>query len=194
MPIPTDIRDIRTPVAPPTTFSVKVVATAQNTSGWTALSASTKHRISPVAIAAPPFLAAAIIRFSTVTTRQPRSRAMVAVLSVDPLSATITSTVPGYRSRATSTESRSAGRNLSSLYAGIINEISRDRTFSIISVCIYSGLSNGASRRNSRIMSASFSGSFTPMVPWVRLGISRISTPVSSRRIFSLLAWRNGTI
>lgn len=59
------------------------------------MSASVKQMIGAVAIAAPPFLEAPIMRLETAATRQPRAAAIVAVSSVELLSATITSTASG---------------------------------------------------------------------------------------------------
>ena len=125
--IPSDHLSMRTPVAPATTRPVANESSmALKVSGWTSESASTKQRISPPAAAAPPLRTEAMRRSSTRTTRQPRSRAMAAVRSVETLSATITSIAPGPRrhcSRAVSSESSNRGRNRSSLCAGITNEI-----------------------------------------------------------------------
>jgi hypothetical protein len=90
-PIPRDILLIVTPVAPKITSSVSVRSRTLKVSGWMRESASTKATTSPQAILAPPFRAAAIRLNSTVATRQPRSRAISAVRSVDALSATMTS-------------------------------------------------------------------------------------------------------
>ncbi len=89
------------------------------------MSASVKQTMGAVAIAAPPFLAAPIMRLETVATRQPRAAAIAAVASVELLSATMTSMASGpcaNRARAASTVSSSRGSSCASLNAGMTSE------------------------------------------------------------------------
>jgi len=93
--MPADQRSGNTPVAPPTTSArASAWSMALNVSAWILESASMKQTLSPRASCAPPLRAAAIRRFSTRATSQPRAAAIAAVSSVDALSATMTCTEP----------------------------------------------------------------------------------------------------
>lgn len=84
------------PVAPPMILPDSMWSSMTlKVSGWRIESASQKQNISPSAMAAPPLRTAPIMRFSTVATLYPRACARAAVLSVETLSATMTSMASG---------------------------------------------------------------------------------------------------